>query len=86
MSAKGGKHETVERFVCEALEANVLLKLYAAAAAKPLNISEIERYMSNERPAYAYPLGTYLSYGRCTERETWAQDDELARRWAFCVI
>lgn len=54
MSDEGGEHETVEMFVLEAHEANDVLKLYTAAAAKTFNRLEIERFMSSEeRGIYA---------------------------------
>lgn len=86
MSAEGGAHETVEKFVLMAREANVVLKLYSAATAKTPNMAEIERFMSDEKPHYAYPPGRSPSYARYTERETWAKDAELARAWALLVV
>lgn len=96
-SARGGKHETVERFVLEAEEANVVLKLYEAAIPKKTDEGEadhedvdrkdmdaISRFMANEKPTYAY--GGSPSYARYTERETWAEDAELARSWGLSVV
>jgi hypothetical protein len=74
MSAEGGKHETVERFVLEACEANVVLKLYEAATAPEPNTHAIERFMSSE------------SSSAPSERETWTQDADYARRWALAVV
>ena len=85
-SAEGGKHETVETFVLKAREADVVLKLYTAATAKTPNILAIERFMSDDKPAYAYPPGSSPSYARYTERETWAEDAESARDWALMVV
>jgi hypothetical protein len=86
MSAEGGEHETVEMFVLKAREANIVLKLYTAATAGSLNTDDIERFMSNDRPTYAYPPGSSPSYAKCTERETWAEDAESARAWALRVV
>jgi hypothetical protein len=77
MSAEGGTHETVEAFVLEAYEANLALKLYAAATAKTLSMSDIERYMSNDVPE------RLPKRDRFTEREVWSQDEGLARAWAL---
>src|SRR3712207_1679263 len=40
-SARGGPHETVEKFVFEAYEANIVLKLYEAAATEPADLNSI---------------------------------------------
>jgi hypothetical protein len=84
MSAEGGERETVESFVLEAYEANVVLKLYEAATARKLNISAIERFMSNGR-SFAYLPATHRGSAQ-TEREFWAQDTDSARRWALAVV
>jgi hypothetical protein len=76
-SAEGGERETVEAFVLEACEANLALKLYAAATAKTLSMPDIERHMSDE-----LPLWRPKEY-RFTEREVWAEDEESARNWAL---
>jgi hypothetical protein len=81
-SARGGKRETVERFVREAREANVVLKLYEAVVAE--DVDTISQFMANEKPTYAY--GGSPSYARYTERETWAKDAELARSWGLSVV
>jgi hypothetical protein len=87
MSASGGKHETVEEFVLEAYEANVVIKLYAAATAKNLYMPAITRFMSNEPPLeYARPRRMDPSDAPPTEREMWAPDDESARSWALGVV
>lgn len=86
MSAEGSKDETVEMFVLKALEANVVLKLYTAATARTPNILAIERFMSKDKPAYAYPPGSSPSYAKYTERETWAKDAESARDRALRVV
>lgn len=85
MSAEGGKHEKVEIFVLKALEANVVLKLYAAATADPPNVVGVQRFLPDERIRYAYPPGASPSYAKYTERETWAGDSETARTWALTV-
>ena len=79
MSAEGGEHETVEMFVLEAYEANVVLQLYEAASGPTVNVPATARYMSNRKPPdYGHPAGPPK-----TEKEVWSQDDELAPSWAF---
>lgn len=73
-SPAGGQHETVEMFVMEAYEANVVLKLYEAATTKPVNVTAIARYMSNRR------------YREFTERDVHSQNADLARSWALRVV
>lgn len=101
MSAEGGKHETIEMFVLKAYEANMVLKLYEAAAAiRPDDKSAasinaryrsiIERYMSDRKPFdYCVPVnGRPRKYKRDakTEKELWSQDDELAQVWALGAV
>jgi hypothetical protein len=83
-SARGGPHETVEKFVLEVYEANVVLKLYEAAVAKDTHA--ISGFMANEKLTFAYPPGSSPSYARYTERETWGRDVEMARSWALSVV
>jgi hypothetical protein len=77
MSAEGGKHETVEMFVFEAYEANVVLKLYEAASGPTVNVPAIKRFMSNRMPP------DYGGFPAKTEKEVWSQDDEFAQSWAL---
>jgi hypothetical protein len=91
MSPRGGKHETVESFVFEACEANVVLKLYEAATVKPgsgdakrRSLETISRFMSNEKDFLHLPK-RYRSTAK-TEREQWGEDLELARIWALGVV
>jgi hypothetical protein len=82
MSAVGGEHETIEMFVLEAYEANVVLRLYEAASGPTVNVPAIARYMSNRKPPdYGPPAGLPQ-----TEKEVWSQDDEHARSWALAVV
>lgn len=90
MSPRGGEHETVERFVFEAYEANVVLKLYEAATAPPSKsasdetkhrfVEGIYRFMSNKRNV-ALP-----KQYRFTEREVWGKNEESAQTWALGVV
>jgi hypothetical protein len=83
-STRGGKYETVEEFVFEAYEANVVLKLYEAAIAEEVNT--ISRFKLKEKPTYAYPPGQSPSYARHSEQEAWGSDVEMARSWALSVV
>jgi len=55
MSAEGGEHETVEMFVLEAYEANVVLQHYEAASGPTVNVRATARYMSNRKPPTMAP-------------------------------
>ena len=67
MSAEGGKHETVEMFVLEAYEANVVLKLYEAASVRAVNVSAISRFMSDTLDDFQLHL--LRKYGRTDKTE-----------------
>jgi hypothetical protein len=87
-SPTGSKHETVEMFVLEAYEANVVLKLYEAATASTVDPSSIARVMPSKRDFAAYAAHLPEAYRRSanTEREYWSQDADLARNWALAVV
>lgn len=84
-STTGGKHETVERFVLEAQEANVVLKLYELAAAKTVNVPAIARFMSNSKRHFASLPKEYRRVAK-TERQDNSQDADSARSWALAVV
>ena len=86
MSAEGGKHETVEMFVLEAYEANVVLKLYEAASARTVNVSAISRFMSGMVNDFQLHLLRKYGWAAKTEREVWSQDEDLAKLWALGVV
>lgn len=90
MSAEGRKHETVEMFVLEAYEANVVLKLYEAASTPAVDVLTIKRFMSNRKPSdYSRPAHSRPQEHRRTvntDRELWLQDAELAQGWALRVV
>lgn len=59
MSAHGGNHKTVEMFVLEAYEANVVLKLYEAASTPTVNVPAIKRFMLDSKPFdYSVPVNS----------------------------
>ena len=86
-SYTGGPLETVEAFVLEAYEANIVLKLYEAAVSirsakdgsgeKTADVAAIERYIPDRKIS---------QYARQTEREMWSEKPELARAWALGVV
>jgi len=80
---RGGKHETVESFVFEAYEANIVLKLYEAATAPTVEASSIARFMS--KSPYQPPTKKYKEIVK-SDRERYSKDAELARFWALSVV
>ena len=82
---RGGPHETVEMFVSEAHEANVVLKLYEAATASTVDPSAIARFMSNRRGDAAYVPEKDRETIK-SERGFWSQEAELAQHWALAVV
>lgn len=84
-SDEGGEHETVERFVLEAYEANIVLKLYTAATAKAFKEHGIARFMSGESSYYKSSGEFPAKYGS-SEREIYSQNREMARSWALRVV
>lgn len=84
-SPRGGKHETVDDFVSEAYQANTMLKLYEAATAPAVDISNIARFMSKKRDLDFYLPAKYRELPK-TEREKWAENADDARYWALSVI
>jgi hypothetical protein len=83
-SPTGGEHETVEMFVLEAYEANIVLKLYEAATAPTVDLSAIARFMSSSRYHATHLPEVYRRTVK-TEREFWSQDVGLAQHWALRV-
>jgi hypothetical protein len=83
---RGGKHETVEGFVFEAYEANIVLKLYEAATAPTVEASSIARFMSKGgNSPYQPPAKKYKAIVK-SDRERYSKDAELARFWALSVV
>jgi hypothetical protein len=81
---RGGEHETVEGFVLEAYEANVVLKLYEAATSQPVDLLAIVRYMSKRRESgYDIPALDRLAK---SEWELYSQDADSARSWAIRIV
>lgn len=77
---RGGSHETVEEFVVEAYEANIVLKLYEAATAKTVDVPSIARFMSKSTDSALYPPSAK------TEWKTYAGDVDSVRFWALGVV
>jgi len=81
---RGGEHETVQRFVLEAYEANVVLKLYEAATSQPVNRSSIARFMSKRRDS-GYDISA-LDRTAKSEWQLYSEDDDDARSWAIGIV
>jgi hypothetical protein len=81
---RGGGHETVQGFVLEAYEANVVLKLYEAATSQPVNRPSIARFMSKRRDSgYDIPaLDRFAESGW----EQYSEDADGARSWAIRIV
>jgi hypothetical protein len=75
----GGEHETVDGFVREAYEANVVLKLYESATAPTVDAPSIVRFM----PQHDVPP----EFGRLAlpTRERYAGNAHDAHLWALAV-
>jgi hypothetical protein len=82
---RGGKHETVERFVFEACEANVVLKLYEAATASTVDIPSIARFMSKRRDFADYFSAQHRRFAM-SDRERYSEDADDARSWAIRIV
>jgi hypothetical protein len=76
----GGKHETVEGFVLEAYEANLILKLYEAATAPTVDALSLVRFM----PKYDVPPEFWRV--ATPTRERYSGDADDARCWALAVV
>lgn len=83
-SPAGGEHETVEMFVMEAYEANVVLKLYEAATARTVDVPTIARFMSSRTDLS--PLPAKYSRPVKSEGELWTRDPADAGYWALAVV
>jgi hypothetical protein len=81
---KGGEHETVEGFVLEAYEANVVLKLYEAATSQPVDLLSIVRFMSKRRES-GYDIPALDRFAK-SEWELYSQDADSARSWAIRIV
>jgi hypothetical protein len=84
-SQRGGEHETVERFVLEAHEANVVLKLYEAATSQPIDLPSIERFLSKSRDL-ADDLPSPYRTSRKSEWELYSEDADGAGSWAIRIV
>jgi hypothetical protein len=82
---RGGEHETVEKFVLEAYEANVVLKLYEAATSQPVDLPSIVRFMSKTR-GFADDLPSEYRTSRKSEWELYSEDADGARLWAIKIV
>ena len=81
---RGGEHETVEGFVLEAYEANVVLKLYEAATSQPVNRPSITRFMSKRRDS-GYDISALDRFVK-SEWELYSEVDDDARSWAIRIV
>jgi len=81
----GGKHETVEGFVQEALTANIVLKLYEAATAPTINIPAIAQFMPRTSDLAEF-LPAEHKTRIASDYERYSGNAEDARLWAFSVV
>jgi hypothetical protein len=82
---RGGEHETVEGFVLEAYQANVVLKLYEAATSNPVDLPSIVRFMSKTRD-FADNLPAHYRRFAKSEWELYSEDADGARSWAIGIV
>lgn len=84
---RGGKEESVEKFVLEAYEANVVLKLYEAATAKAAHVPSIARYMPETRNFAGYlSAADTMRRPILTERDIYSRDFDSVKEWALTVV